>query len=96
LSVELITALGTGLSTVLGAVAVLLANRSRRVAEDGRFYRRQARELHRKFLAALEHINTLEEMLINARRPVPARPEILERDDDDDGTPQAASAHAAP
>lgn len=92
----MITALGTGLSTVLGAVAVLLANRSRRVAEDGRYYRRQARELHRKFLVALGHINTLEEMLINARRPVPARPDLLERDDDDDGTPQPASANASP
>lgn len=94
-SVELITALGTGLSTVLGALAVLLANRSRRTAEDGRFYRRMARETHSKFLAALEHINVLEEALIRARRPIPARPKILESDDDDGPPTQPAGAHAA-
>lgn len=96
LSVELITALGGGVSTVLGAIAVLLAGRSRRVAEDGRYYRRQAKELHRKFLAALGHINVLEEALVHARRPVPERPKILEDEDDDGGTPQPAGANAAP
>lgn len=96
MSVELITALGGGVSTVLGAVAVLLAGRSRRVAEDGRYYRRQAKELHRKFLAALSHINVLEEDLVRARRPIPERPKILEDEDDDGGTSQPVGANATP
>jgi hypothetical protein len=95
MSVELISAIFTGLTGLLAAVAAVLANRARRVSEDGRYYRRQARDLQRKLLAALGHINLLEEHLIHARRPVPARPEILESDDDDDGTPQPAGAHAA-
>jgi len=96
MSVEMITAIFTGLTGLLAAVAAVLANRTRRVGEDTRFYRRQARQLHRKLLAALGHINTLEELLIQARRPLPARPEILESDDDDDGTPQPAGANALP
>jgi hypothetical protein len=96
MSVELISAIFTGLTGLLAALAAVLAQRARRVGEDGRFYRRQARDLHRKLLAALGHINKLEEVLINARRPVPDRPAILEADDDDDGTPQPAGAHAAP
>jgi hypothetical protein len=96
MSVEMITAIFTGLTGLLAAVAAVLANRTRRVGEDTKFYRRQARQWHRKFLAALGHINTLEELLVQARRPIPARPEILESDDDDDGTPQPASANALP
>ena len=94
MSVELISAIFTGLTGLLAALAAVLAQRARRVGEDGRFYRRQARQLHRKFLAALSHINVLEEALIRARRPVPDRPAILEADDDDDGTPQPAGANA--
>jgi hypothetical protein len=85
LSVELISAIFTGLTGLLAATAAILAGRSRRVAEDGRFYRRLAREAQRKFQAALTHIYRLEEELIHARRPVPPRPEILEADEDDDG-----------
>jgi hypothetical protein len=95
-SVEMITAVFTGLTGLLAAIAAVLANRSRRVADDGRFYRRQARDLHRKLLAALGHINLLEEYLTNARRPLPARPEILETDDDDDGPPHSVGANASP
>jgi hypothetical protein len=92
----MISAIFTGLTGLLAATAAVLANRARRVGEDGRFYRRQARELQRKFLIALSHINLLEEALIKARRPVPARPEILESDDDDDGGPaQPAGANAS-
>lgn len=90
----MISAVFTGLTGLLAAIAAVLANRTRRASEDGRYYRRQARELQRKLLAALGHINLLEEHLINARRPVPDRPEILERDDDDDGTAQPARANA--
>jgi hypothetical protein len=94
-SVELISAIFTGLTGLLAATAAVLAGRSRRTAEDGRVYRRLARTAQRKFLAALEHIGVLEEELVHARRPVPPRPAILEADDDDDGpTPQTAGANA--
>jgi hypothetical protein len=98
LSVELISAVFTGLTGLLAATAAVLAGRSRRVAEDGRFYRRLARETHRKFRAALAHIYLLEEELIHARRPVPPRPEILEADEDDDGPAptRPAGANATP
>lgn len=95
MSVELISAIFTGLTGLLAALAAVLAQRARRVGEDGRYYRRQARSLQRKFFAALEHINTLEEALIHARRPLPARPAILEADDDDDGAPQPAGINAS-
>lgn len=96
MSVEVISAMFTGLTGLLAAVAAVLAGRSRRVAEDGRFYRKLAREAERKFQAALRHIYLLEEELIHARRPVPPRPEILEADEGDDGpTPtQPAGANA--
>jgi len=92
----MISAIFTGLTGLLAAIAAVLANRARRVSEDGRFYRRQARDLQRKLLAALGHINLLEELLVNARRPVPDRPEILETDDDDDGSPRQVGANATP
>lgn len=90
----MITAVFTGLTGLLAAVAAVLANRTRRVGEDTKFYRRQARDLQRKLLSALAHINLLEEQLILARRPLPERPAILEKDDDDDGSPQPAGARA--
>lgn len=96
MSVELITALGTGLTSILGALAVLLANRSRRVTEDSRQVRRQARELQRKFVAALSHIFTLETELARRGLTVPSRPDVLERDEDDDGgTAQPAAGARA-
>ncbi len=97
MSVEVISAMFTGLTGLLAAVAAVLAGRSRRVAEDGRFYRRLAREAQKKFQAALAHIYLLEEELIHARRPVPPRPEILEADEDDDGPAptRPAGANAA-
>lgn len=95
MSVEMITAVGGGLSTVLGALAVLLTNRTRRIAEDSRYLRRQVRTLQRKLLAATDLIWEYEQITPPHRRL--ARPEILEQDDDDDGpAPQPAGAHAAP
>lgn len=97
MSVELISATFTGLTGLLAAIAAVLAGRSRRATEDGRFYRRLAREAERKFQAALAHIYRLEEELIHARRPVPPRPKILEADEDDDGPAptQPAGANAS-
>lgn len=97
-SVELVTAVGTTLTSLLGGLAVLLANRSRRMSEDTRTLRRAARHLQRQFQAALAHIYVLELELVHARRPVPDRPAILEADDDDDEPPasQPAGAHASP
>lgn len=84
MSVELISAIFTGLTGLLAALAALLANRSRRVSEDSRYTRRQARALQRRYLAAQDHIFALETELARHGFPVPARPAILEDDDDDE------------
>jgi hypothetical protein len=90
-SVELISAMFTGLTGLLSGLAVLLATRSRRVSEDSRHIRRGYRVLQDKYLAAMGHLFKLETRLAEHGFPVPARPEILESDDDDDGpTPQPA------
>lgn len=97
ISVEMISAVFTGLTTLLAAVAAVLANRSRRSGEDSRFYRQLARVAQKKLLAALAHMDLLETRLAGAGRPVPERPKILEQDDDDDGpdlTPVRANAPA--
>lgn len=97
MSVEIVSAMFTGLTGLLAAIAALLANRSRRVTEDSRLLRRQVRQLQRKVLAALQHIFALEHELAERGIRIPARPEILEADDEDDGpTPQTAGSHAAP
>lgn len=96
MSVEMISAVFTGLTGLLAGLAALLANRSRRVTEDSRLIRRQARQLQKRLLAALGHIFTLETELAERGLPVPPRPEILEADDDDDGpTTQPARADAS-
>lgn len=96
LSVELISAVFTGLTGLLAATAAVLANRSRRVGEDSRAVRRQARLLQKKLLAALQHIFSLEHELAERGITPPARPEILEMDDDDDGpAPQPAGANVS-
>lgn len=95
LSVELISAVFTGLTGLLAATAAVLAGRSRRVAEDGRFYRRLAKEAHNKFLIALRFIYVLETELAEHGHRVPPRPAELDKDDDDDGpAPQPAGANA--
>ena len=96
MSVEMISAASTGLIGLLTALAALMANRSRRVSEDSRSNRRLARELQKKFTAALRHINLLEERLARRGLSVPKRPEILEKDDDDDDgpAPEPRGAHA--
>lgn len=96
MSVELISAVFTGLTGLLAATAAVLAGRSRRTAEDGRFYRRMAREAHRKFLLALQFIVLLETELAEHGHRVPPRPAELDKDDDDDGpAPQPAGANAS-
>jgi hypothetical protein len=97
MSVEMISAVFTGLTGLLAGLAAVLANRSRRVSEDSRAVRRGYRDLQKRFTAALQHIFTLETELAQRGLRVPARPEILEKDDDDDGSaPQRASHRAAP
>lgn len=92
----MISAVFTGLTGFLAVLAGILANRSRRRGEDGRVVRKLYRELQRKFLAAMEHIFLLEQELVEARRPVPDRPQILEQDDDDDGpTPTPVGANVS-
>lgn len=93
MSVELISAVFTGLTGLLAGLAALLANRSRRISEDSRALRRGYRLVQKKLLAALDLIWEYEQITPPARR-LP-RPEILEQDDDDDGpapTPARVSA----
>jgi len=94
MSVEMISALFTGVTGLLSGIAVLLATRSRRVSEDSRYVRRAYRRLQDKFLAAMAHMFVLETKLAERGIPVPARPEILDAEDDDDGPAhQPASAN---
>jgi hypothetical protein len=93
MSVELISAIFTGLTGLLAGLAAVLAQRSRRVTEDSRAVRRGYRQLQKRFLAAMDHIFVLEQLVPAGRRP--PRPEILEADEDDDGpTAQPARANA--
>jgi hypothetical protein len=95
MSVELISAVFTGLIGLLSGLGVLLATQRRRSDQDSREVRRGYRELQRKFVAALGHIFALETTLAQRGIPAPERPEILERDDDVDGsTPQRAGTGA--
>lgn len=93
MSVEMISALFTGLTGLLAALAAVLANRSRRVSEDSRSIRKQARDLQRRYIAAIGHIFALETELARRGLSVPPRPEILESDDDDGSAPLAVPSH---
>lgn len=96
ISPELIGSIFTGLTGLLAALAAFTANRNRRISEDSKAIRRQARTIQKKLLAALTHIFTLEHELAERGIPVPARPEVLEQDDDDDGpAPKPAGANAS-
>lgn len=95
ISPELLGSLFTGLTGLLAALAAFTATRSRRVAEDRKALRKQARGLQRRFVTALDHIFDLEQLLARRGLPIPARPEILEMDDDDDESPARPSATAA-
>jgi hypothetical protein len=81
LTPELITAIFQGAVLVFGALGITAAQRSRRASVS----RRAHRALQREHLAALGHIFRLETELAEHGVPVPARPEILEKDDDDGG-----------
>lgn len=84
-SAELIGSVFSGLVLLVGALATYTANRSRRLGEDQRALRKQARSYQRRFLAAMAHIFRLEVELAEKGLPVPARPGVLEDADDDDG-----------
>lgn len=90
----MISAVFTGLTGLLAGLAALLATRSRRISEDSRVVRRQARDLQRKYLAAVQHIFVLETELALRGVSIPDRPEALERDDDDDEPPRLEVARA--
>jgi hypothetical protein len=93
-SPELIGSLFTGLTGLLAGLAAFTATRSRRVAEDRKALRRRNRFLQRFATAALDHIFDLERLLSGRGLPVPARPAILEMDDDDDEPAARPSAAA--
>lgn len=103
ISPELLGSVFSGLVLVIGALATFTASRSRRVSEDTRTLRKQARSFQRRFLAAMAHIFKLEVELAERGLPVPPRPDSLEDPDDDDGplpptppTPIPPTPHAAP
>jgi hypothetical protein len=90
-SSEAITAIFTGLTGLIAALAVLMANRNRRISLEQRSLRRRVRDLERQVLALTEHTFTLELSVARAGGKVPGRPPILEQlnadDDDEDSGP---------
>lgn len=90
MSPELLGSIFSGLVLVIGALATYTAARSRRVGEDTRTLRRQARAYQKRFLAAMAHIFRLEVDLAERGIPVPPRPAALEDTDDDDPPVQPA------
>ncbi len=94
MSPELLGSIFTGLTGLLAALAAFTATRNRRITEDRKALKKQARTYQRRLLSALDHIFDLEQLLARRGIQVPARPEILEMDDDDDepvARPPAAS-----
>lgn len=94
MSPELIGSLFTGLTGLLAGLAAFTATRNRRITEDRKALKRQARTLQRRVIAALDHIFDLEQLLARRGLAIPDRPAILEMDDDDD-EPSARPAPAA-
>lgn len=95
ISPEIVGSLFTGLTGLLAALAAFTATRNRRITEDRKTLKRQARLLQRKVVAALDHIFDLEAALARRGLPIPERPAILEMDDDDDDLPPARPAPAS-
>lgn len=96
ISPELLGSIFSGLVLVIGALATFTATRSRRVSEDTRTLRKQARDYQKRFLAAMAHIFKLEVDLAERGIPVPPRPAVLEDPDDDDGPLPPTPASAIP
>lgn len=82
---QLVNAIFSGLVLLLGAVGTLVATRGRRAAVD----RREHRKLQRRYIAALRHIFRLETELAELGHQPPARPELLDDEDDDGGDGRA-------
>lgn len=90
LTPEAVTAILTGLTGLVAAFGAVVANRSRRVAEDQRALRRRVRHLEKQVLALVEHTFVLELEIARAGGKVPERPPVLEQldaDEEDPGTP---------
>jgi hypothetical protein len=75
----ILSALFNGVALVLGGLGLTAVQRSKRAAVS----RAQYRRLQREHLAALGHIWSLEQGYAARGIPIPARPEILERTEDD-------------
>lgn len=74
-----ITAIFTGLTGLIAAMAAFVASRSRRITEERRDLRRRVRHLERQVLALAEHTFTLELEIARRGGQVPDRPIILEQ-----------------
>jgi hypothetical protein len=83
MSPELVNAAFSGLVLLLGALGGLLTIRGRQAGVR----RREYRDVQRRFIAALGHIFKLETALAAVGQQPPARPAILEPDDEDDPPP---------
>lgn len=93
-SAEALTAIFTGLTGIIAALAALTANRSRRIAVDQRALRKRVRLLEKQIIALVEHTFTLELEIARRGGPIPERPSILEQLDDDgdeDDAPRAST-----
>lgn len=81
---EQVTAIFTGLTGLIAALAAFTASRSRKVAADQRTLRKRVRTLERQVLALVEHTFTLELEIARTGGRIPDRPGILEQLNEDD------------
>lgn len=89
--------IASALTALLAGLAAFTATRSRRVTEDRKALRRQGKLQQQRITAALGHIDKLERRLSGRGLSVPARPAILEVDEDDDEpSPRAPASSDAP
>jgi hypothetical protein len=78
MSVEAIGAIFTGIASVIVALGSFIVSRSRRSYEDIRVIKKDFSKLQRRFRAAMRHIFNLEVALEGAGKTIPARPEELD------------------
>jgi hypothetical protein len=95
-SSEAITAIFTGLTGLIAALAAFMATRNRRITMDQGILRRRVRQLERQVLALSAHTFALELEIARHGGRVPDRPLILEQLHADTDTDPDDEAGAAP
>lgn len=76
---EAISAIFTGLTALIAALAALLANRSKKIELDQRAMKKRLRYLERQMLALVAHTFTLEMEIVHRGGVVPPRPSVLDQ-----------------